>query len=148
MIISRPAREVGPFDWFEPAACEFERSFGRCGGGRKTYQRPDEACDHATPKGLPECAISLHARKCIADKDSSSARANGVSGEPTQLWRAGAPMTGWGSAHGSDAFARNPIVVCRDRHQFWRKFQDPDHHDIQDDPHGRPPDNLCGAWDG
>jgi hypothetical protein len=84
MIIGCPTREFGPFDRFELTAGEFQRAFGGCGGGGEKYDRTYETCDHAMLRGLLKRAISLQARKCIVDKDSSSARANGGSGEPTQ----------------------------------------------------------------
>ena len=143
MIIGRPARELGPFDWFELAPCKFQPPFGRCGSGRETYDRADETCDYATPNGLRNRAISQHAKNCIADRDSSRARVNGGSGATTRLWRGSAPI--WrancpdataassGAAHSSYAFVMNQICVYRDRHQTDRKSN---HHDIPDNPHG------------
>ena len=71
MIIGRPARELAPFDGLKLAARELQRLFGRCGAGRETHDRLDEACDHATPKALTpkhlrEARISPHASKCAA----------------------------------------------------------------------------------
>jgi hypothetical protein len=47
MIIGRPAGELGPFDRLELAGREFQWFFGRCGTGRETQDRADEACDDA-----------------------------------------------------------------------------------------------------
>src|SRR5262245_4962405 len=63
MVVSRPAREVGPFDRFKLAACKLRRPFGQCGGGRKPYHRPDEAYDRA-PQKLRTRSVSFFANKC------------------------------------------------------------------------------------
>src|SRR5262245_16143725 len=63
MIISRPAREVGPFDRLKLAAYELRRPLGRCGVSRKPYHRPDEAYDRA-PQKLGTRPISFFANKC------------------------------------------------------------------------------------
>ena len=42
LIISRPARELAPFDRLELAVSELQRPFGESGRGRKTYHHADE----------------------------------------------------------------------------------------------------------
>ena len=144
MIIGGPARELAPFDRLELAACKFQRPFGRCGGGRETYDRADEACDHAAPRWLAQTSDQSACEKIASQtRDSSRARVNGGSGAATPLWRGSAPI--WrancpdprrpiaGAAHSSYAFVSNPICVYRNRHQTDRKSN---HHDIPDNPHG------------
>src|SRR5262245_30149828 len=74
VIVGRPARELAPFERLELAACELHRPFGRCGGGRQTYDCAEEACDHATLGGLAKRPTRLHASKCTAGRNGSAAR--------------------------------------------------------------------------
>src|SRR5262249_31615886 len=74
VIIGPPAREFGPFDRLELAACESQRLLGRflgrCGAGCKTYDCAEQAYDHAAHRGMRKTTIGLQASNRIEDANA------------------------------------------------------------------------------